>query len=83
VSTLSGSGRPNSDLERADQRQSNTVEVPEEVECEAGETGWLAGIDCVDPGRERVAEIADVSGGRVQFGAAGQHVFQADAVLLV
>ncbi|GLW03957.1 hypothetical protein Slala05_75870 [Streptomyces lavendulae subsp. lavendulae] len=43
----------------------------------------------VDPGRERaaeaaaeyLAEIADVSGSRFQFGAAGQNVFEAGVVL--
>lgn len=56
------------------------VEVSEQVECEAGEAGELAGVDCVDPGGEcgaeavgeYLAEVADLSGRLVQFGAAGQ-----------
>lgn len=67
------------------------VEVSEQVQCEAGEPGQLAGVDCVDPGRERgaeaageyLAEFADVSGGRVQFGTAGQEVLETNAVFIV
>lgn len=48
------------------------VEVSEQVECEAGEAGQLAGVDCVAPGGEPgveavgedLSEAADVSGGR-------------------
>ncbi|WP_030202602.1 hypothetical protein [Streptomyces sp. NRRL S-87] len=51
----------------------------QKVECEAGETGELAGVDFVNPGGEcgaeavgeYLAEVADVSGGLVQFWAAG------------
>lgn len=56
------------------------VEVSKQMECEAGEAGRLAGIDGVDPGGEpgaeaageHLAEVADMPGGRVQFGAAGR-----------
>ncbi|MFB6560524.1 hypothetical protein ACFCYH_16835 [Streptomyces sp. NPDC056400] len=63
------------------------LEVPEQVEREAGEAGQLACIDCFDPGRdpgaeaagEHFAECADVSGDRVQFWAACQDILQAGA----
>lgn len=49
------------------------------MECEVGEAGQLAGIDGVDPGRERgaeavgedLAEVADMPGGGIQLRAAG------------
>ncbi|MFB7239782.1 hypothetical protein ACFCXK_33970 [Streptomyces sp. NPDC056269] len=52
------------------------------MEREPGEPGQLAGVDGVDPGRERgteaagehLAEVADVFGGGVQFGTTGQEV---------
>lgn len=61
--------------------------------CEAGEAGQLAGVDRVDrvdPGREPgtqtvteyLAEVTDMPGGRIQFGAAGQDILQAGLVLL-
>lgn len=66
------------------------VKVSEQVECEAGEAGQPARVDCVDPGGESGAEavgeylakIADVSGRLVQFGAAGQHLLQASPAFL-
>ncbi|GGV45722.1 hypothetical protein GCM10010293_53670 [Streptomyces griseoflavus] len=55
------------------------------MDCVFGETRQLAGEDCVDPGGERgaeaagkhLAEIADVSGCRVQIGTAGQDLLPA------
>lgn len=66
------------------------VEVSPQMEREASEPGQPAGFDCVDPGRERgaeavgeyLAEVADMSGSRVQFRTTGQKVLEADAVLL-
>ena len=59
------------------------------MEYEAGEAGQLAGIGGGDPGREcgaeaggeDLAEVADMPGDRVRFGAAGQDVLQGGAVV--
>lgn len=58
------------------------VEVSKHVGREAGEAGQLACVEGVDPGGERgteaaseyLAEVANVPGGSIQFGAAGQDV---------
>lgn len=60
------------------------------MECEAGETGKLTGVDRVYPRgecaaesvRKYLAEVADMPG-RVQLGEAGQDILQACAVVIV
>ncbi|GCD99164.1 hypothetical protein EHYA_06877 [Embleya hyalina] len=66
------------------------VEVPEEVQCEAGEAREPAGVDGLDPGGKPgsgaatgyLTEVADVFGGRIRFGTAGQDLFRISAFVL-
>lgn len=60
------------------------------MECEVAEAGELAGADYVDPGGEGgaeaigeyLAEVANVSGGSVQFRSACQDLLQAGPVFV-
>jgi hypothetical protein len=60
-----------------------------QVEGEAREPGQPTGVDGVDPGREGdaeavgedLAEVADMPGGGVQFGTAGEDVLRTKSYL--